>query len=343
MGGRHARYPGAQGPVNKHQILSWLPMVGSKALAEQNRTGWVLATCPMKWNHSGKPSPHFAVRIEQGDSFVNCFSCAYHGSQSQMTIEVGYRNKKDPYGPLQVGEALQLIAQAEDGMELDLSSPDVGQLLFEEAKPKPAVFPETWLASFPDAWDNLDSRAYLQGRGVPEEISNGLGLRCDTKQSRVCFPVRDFNGVLRGLHGRAMHDTDPLRYRMYNHGGNNPVIWLGEHWVDLDKPIVVVEGPFDLTSVMRVYRNVVSPLFANPSFDKLRRMQDAMEWITLLDNGTGGNKGRARVSEVIGAHKIKHSVTHLTPPAGKDPGSMLVGELVQLLEPYLDLDEILLA
>jgi hypothetical protein len=327
--------------VNKQQLLSWLPLIGSKPSHEQNRTGWVIASCPMKWRHGGQDKhPSFAARIEAGDSFTNCFSCGYHGSQSDLVIEIGHLNKANPFGPLQLGEALQLIALAEDAdLDLDLSAPDIEQMLFGE-KPKPTAFPEAWLQSFPEAWESKAAREYLLSRAIPEEISNALDLRYDPKQERVCFPVRDFNGVLRGLHGRALQAEHPMRYRMYTHkGANNPLIWLGEHWVDLDLPIVVVEGPFDLVSVMRVYRNVVTPLFASPSLEKLTRMQDALEWVTLLDNGTGGNIGRSRITKAL----AKHLVTHLLPPAGKDPGSMLVGELVQLLEPHLPLDNILLA
>ena len=326
--------------MNKPQILSWLPLVGSKPAAEQNRTGWVIASCPMKWRHGGLDRhPSFGVRIEPGDGFCSCFSCGYHGSQSELVIEVGHLNRADPFGPLQLGEALQLIAQSEDDLELDLDTPDIEQLL-AAAKPQLTAFPEAWLHSFPPAWAHAGARAYLQGRSVPEALCEALDLRADVKQGRVCFPVRSFDGALRGLHGRAMLPATEPRYRMYTHGGdNNPLVWLGEHWVDLDRPILVVEGPFDLASVLRVYRNAVSPLFANPSVIKMKRMQDALEWITLLDNGSGGDAGRRRMSAVLD----KHLVTHLLPTAGKDPGDMLVGELVQLLQPHLPLDEILLA
>ena len=329
--------------MNKQQIMSWLPLVGAKPANDQNRGGWVLSRCPLgPWRHDGgKSNPSaFAVRIEGGDSFVNCFSCGYHGSQSQLVLDVGYHQKKDPaHASLDLGKALQLIADAEDGQEFDFSAPDIEEVLFGD-KPKQPVFPEAWLSTFPEAWEVADSRQYLQARSVPEEICNALDLRYDPNQRRVCFPVRDFSSRLRGLHGRAIDkDVDP-RYRMYLHNKtNNPIIWLGEHWVDFEKPIVVVEGPFDLVSVMRVYRNVVSPLFANPNFEKLQRMGDALEWITLLDNGKAGDMGRKRISEAL----KKHVITHLNPPSGKDPGSMLVGELCHILQVHVALDEILLA
>jgi hypothetical protein len=113
---------------------------------------------------------------------------------------------------------------------------------------------------------------------------------------------------------------------MYKQAGHkNPIAWLGESWVDLDKPIVVVEGPFDLTSVKRVYANVVSPLFANPSWDKIRRMSDALEWVTFLDRGAGGDAGRARITKALGKDHLIH---HAHPPQGrKDPGECSAEEI----------------
>ncbi len=330
--------------MNKPQILGFLQLIATKAPSDQPRTRWVVSHCPFGfWKHdNGKSHPTaFGIRIEPGDSFCSCFSCGWHGNQSDILIELGHLNKQQPSGQaFQLGAALEAVTKAEEeGFDLALDGPDIEQVLFGP-KPRPAAFPEDWLQSFPEAWATAMGRDYLQRRGVPEEISHALGLRLDPNQKRLCVPVRDFGGVLRGLHGRAIEAGTEPRYRMYAHdGANNPLIWLGEHWVDLERPIVVVEGPFDLFSVMRVYRNVVSPLFANPSSEKLKRMADAQEWVTLLDNGGGGDAGRKHISQVMN----KNSLTHLRPPQGKDPGDMALHELVELLEPWLALDEILVA
>ena len=107
--------------------------------------------------------------------------------------------------------------------------------------------------------------------------------------------------------------------------------------MEFDKPLLMIEGPFDLTSVLRLYRNAVTPLFANPSFAKLKRMSDALEIITLFDRGTGGNKGRARISQAY-PHSI---VTHLILPESKDPGAAPLDELQATLQEHLPLDEII--
>ena len=166
------------------------------------------------------------------------------------------------------------------------------------------------------------AKKYLAERAVTPASAEQLDLRADTDQRRICFPVRDFKRRLVGLHGRAVDAHTEPRYRMYLQAGkNNPIVWLGEDWVDLNQPIVVVEGPFDLASVKRVYDNVVSPLFVNPSFAKMKRMTDALEWVTLYDRGAGGDAGRDKVSKLLGHD---HVITHLHPPKGrKDPGEMV--------------------
>ena len=163
-----------------------------------------------------------------------------------------------------------------------------------------------------------------------------LELKADTQQKRICFPVRDFKHRLVGLHGRCIYPNVEPRYRMYQYAGQtNPQVWLGEDWVDTNRPILVVEGPFDLASCLRVYPNVVSPLWATPSLEKLRRMADAFEWVTLYDRGGGGDSGRTQVSKALSSDYV---VTHLKPPEHrKDPGEMTVPELRELLGEYLQL------
>ena len=73
-----------------------------------------------------------------------------------------------------------------------------------------------------------------------------LDLRYDPIERRVCFPIRDFTGALVGLHGRAIDKDTTLKYRMYTvYKQKNPMIWYGEHWVDFDKPVLLVESVFD--------------------------------------------------------------------------------------------------
>ena len=318
------------------QIVQFLEIVGVTNANKHKRTGWVISRCPLgPWKHeNGQSGPEvFGVKIESGDPHCLCFACGYHGTLGGLVQKMVGENKIKPMMTAKWGAARQLTDEAENEMDLDLDSPGIEEVLFG-AKKALHEFPEWWLDGFPSAVTVGWACKYLQSRSVPKIVAAQLDIRCDPIEKRVCFPVRDFQHRLMGLHGRALDPDQEPRYRMYTQAKkNNPIVWLGETWVNLNKPIVVVEGPFDLTSVTRVYSNVVSPLFATPSNDKIRRMSDALEWITLFDRGAGGDAGRERVMKVLGPDHVIH---HLHPPKGrKDPGEMTPSELTTILSPIL--------
>lgn len=322
--------------MNKEDTVSLLKHLKAVVPQHQPRTGWVVSNCPLgPWRHEGgKSSPVvFGVELRPGDARCNCFSCGWHGQLSDLVYDMKLQNKAKPrLDDVDWQEVGKIVEKAKADFDIVLDSPDIEDMLFGTAS-GPHVFPQWWLDSFP-VWKDVDfAREYLSDRGVPDDVADFLDLRADTYENRLCFPVRDFKGQLVGLHGRAIESGVDPRYRMYQQAGeNNPGYWLGEHWVDLDKPIVIVEGPFDVTSVMRVYRNVVSPLFANPNLVKLRRMAPALEWITLLDHGKGGDSGRAKISKALTDDHVLH---HLRPPEGEDPGSMTVNQIRETLSDVL--------
>ena len=320
------------------KVRDFLQALGCKVPSSQHRWGWVVSNCPLgPWRHEkGSSSPEvFGVRREQGDARTNCFSCGWHGSMSDLVMEMRMLNKHKPLITIKWADANALIDEAEADLELNLDSPGLEEVLFGQREGL-HEFPEWWLHSFAPVAEVAWACEYLADRRVTPAMALALDLRADTKEKRVCFPVRGFGGDLLGLHGRAIVEGVDPRYRMYQHAKqNNPIVWLGENWIDPARPIVVVEGPFDLASVMRVYANVTSPLFVNPSLEKIKRMSDALEWITLYDRGKGGDAGRARVSKFL--HK-DHVIHHLQPPAGrKDPGVMTEAELREILSPFVQL------
>jgi hypothetical protein len=323
--------------VNKSQTTSFLAKLGSSMPATQLRKGWFISHCPLgPWKHGGEDKhPSFACKDEPGDAKTTCFSCGWHGTMSKLVMELQRLNKADHRLDVKWGDVMQLIIDAEDGVELDFDYPDLETVLSQK-KVDLHEFPEWWVQTFPH-WHAVPwAAAYLKERHVHTAMCARLFLRADTEQKRICFPVRDFKHRLVGLHGRCIHANVQPRYRMYQYAGQtNPDVWLGEDWVDLNRPILVVEGPFDLASCLRVYDNVVSPLFATPNPTKIKRMGDAMEWVTLFDRGAGGDSGRVRISEVLGKNYV---LTHLTPPEHrKDPGEMTVPELQEALGPILQL------
>ena len=324
--------------MKPEKIVRFLEAVGVTNAQKFKRAGWVISRCPLgPWRHqNGVSGPEvFGVKLEEGDPFCRCFACNHHGTLGGLIQTIAKLKKDQPVEGFNLAEAQQLVYEAEETQEFDFDIPGIEEVLAGN-KDKLLEFPTWWLETFPAAWNAPFARSYLQERHVSQALAAKLDLRADPNQKRVCFPVRDFAGRLMGLHGRAIDgDTHP-RYRMYTFTKrNNPLVWLGEERVDLNRPIVVVEGPFDMTSVMRVYDNVVTPLFATPSVEKLKRMSDALEWVTILDRGAGGDNGRAQITKALGGDHVVH---HLQPPKGrKDPGEMTPSELAALLQNIMPL------
>lgn len=303
-----------------------------------SRSDWLICKCPMApWDHKNgvDNSPSFGLKIEPGQSYVNCFSCGAKGTPGDLLLELNYRLKKAPHlkDRYDVEMAMAVVQETLNEIPSFQGLPSFDEEFF--ATKELTEFPEWWLDTFPQALLIKKGREYLKSRDVTETLAAALDLRMDTSEKRMCFPIRDFDGVLRGLHGRDTTNQSDLRYKMYPFSKmTNPQVWLGESWVDFEKPIIVVEGPFDVTSVMRVYRNVVSPLFANPNKEKILRMAGALEWVTFLDKGNAGDIGRKRIRQTL---PDTHTVVDVIPPE-KDPGGMTEEALRELLDPILDLD-----
>jgi len=321
--------------VNKDRIYKLLPTINSAPMQTQSRSGWVIAKCPFsRWDHESgvDTNPSFAITIKDSEeSRYNCFACGNHGDLEELVQKLQY-NLKDGSndGAYNLQVALQLIA-TED--EFDLMIKDYEE---PEDKSEPIhYFPEYWLDSFILASKSSDAIEYLQSRNVSPKVTKSLDLRYDSFRKMVCFPIRDSQGDLVGLHGRDITDTGPLKYNVYLHEQHkNTTVWLGESWIDPDKPVVLVESVFDLASVYRVYTNVMCGLSAGLSYARVKRVSDIVELITLYDHGKGGDSARMKLSQYL-----PHSnLTHLIPTELQgDPGNCNCSELSELLSPYIHL------
>lgn len=325
--------------MDEKRINKLLPFVNSEPLYSQNREGWVIASCPFApWRHDKgiDKNPSFGINIkDHSKSMYNCFSCASHGDLDDLMLELGRYLKEDKIDGYDLKPAMQLIADEEEDAELDI--PD-----YEEEQVKHDVvvtWPEPYLDGFFQITVSQKAMSYLLERNVPESMWADLDLRYDTKRKRVCFPIRDWDGFLAGFHGRAvMPDTEP-KYLVYKWQDRyNKIVWYGEHWLDLEMPVILVESVFDLTSVYRVYRNVACSLSAGMGKAKVERMSGALDIISLYDYGKGGDAARASLDKYLPDSVIRH----LKPTEAQgDPGAMDVAEIMELLEPYIEFDEIL--
>jgi hypothetical protein len=191
-------------------------------------------------------------------------------------------------------------------------------------------FPMVWLNSF----NSAKGHPYLKGREVPDCVVDDLNIKFDFQRQTVCFPVMDFHGRCYGLHGRDVTGEAQLRYYAYDYQGHrNPQIWMNEDKLDLDEPVVVVEGPFDLLRIYEVYPNVAAGLMGSMPDAKYKRLRDAAEIVTYFDIGTGGDRGRERAEKHF--KKLGVKCSHIEPEeeygdAGETPLQVIAENLERM-------------
>lgn len=230
---------------------------------------------------------------------------------------------------------MQLIANEFADLDFDMGSiPD-----WEESpiKKNEIVFPESWLASFKRLEMFPVALQYVKKRGLSMAMIKALDLRFDPVQKRVGFPFRNFKGQLMGIQGRSIEliPHNDLRYFQYGYQQHrNMHAWMGEDKLDLDRPVVVLEGPFDYASVFRVYPNVAASFTSGLSNEKVRRLSDACEIITFYDYGKGGDAARKKIREVLKGMPI---IDIIPTEEQDDAGAMDEEDVAQYLQEHVTL------
>lgn len=319
--------------MNLEQIKTWLGLLGEHQVEVSGK--WANSHCPLAaWRHQdgSDRKPSFGVSIEPGESKVWCFSCSFGGRQTRLLLELS-RLLKGEVHTLNLRGAMELIVAVEEGDEdrvLDLE---------DDEKVEDFVFSEEWLSRFPPAYAEGGVHWYLEERRMPFEVARFLDLRYMHSEDRVCFPIRNWDGDLVGLHGRAVVDEADLRYRVIKYRDKkNHLAWLGEGWVDVDRPVVFTESVFDLARVYQVYRNVMCPLTASMSVRKISRASPCNSIVTLFDPDQAGRTAARRLRSVLGKHCDVIEVRL----GDRDPGDMTVYEVAKILDAEVDLDPLLL-
>ena len=110
---------------------------------------------------------------------------------------------------------------------------------------------------------------------------------------------------------------------------------MGEHLIDFDEPLVLVESVFDLLAVYPTYPNVAAALTASVQGPKIKRMADASEVLLMFDGDVAGARAANEITGVLKRGGTR--VSRITLPRGKDPGDYTEEQLSDLLAGKLDL------
>jgi len=292
-------------------------------------------SCPLAaWRHDTgiDRNPSFGVYVhEKKPSRAFCFSCGFTGDLMDVVLEIKQNTGKSDQIDFKQAMRLAEADGTKEGLEL---------AYYTEAKTDKDIyfFNEHWLSSFMSCVDSEDGLNYCLKRGVPTWVVRELGLVYDSSESRVCFPIRDFDGRLVGLHGRSTNDNVQPVYRMYTDtypvkgGRTNPDCWFGESTVQLDYPVVVVESVFDYARVYEVYKNVVCPLTASVNERKILRLQDSLFLIKMMDADKAGRSLSYKLKKTL--LNVPQKDIYL--PEGKDPADLTSSQVRKYIKSVLN-------
>lgn len=255
---------------------------------------WINFACPFsKENHTHGTDTHFSFGIcTKGQGRYFCFTCQVKGPLRKL------------FGDFPLPLCL-------------LDGPQIHK------KEKDIIYPESFLYEYKKTYGH----PYLDKREVPYKIREKLDFRYDWKGHRICAPIRNVEQQLIGFVGRSLV-SQPKYYMVPYMGLSNPYIWLGEHWVDFCKTIILVEGLFDCARVLQIAPNCLASLGVALSVKKLKRIQRSSHILTLYDNDSSGDLARKKCSIFFGKN-----VQHLyVPKPYKDPGETPVEVLQELLQ-----------
>jgi DNA primase len=257
---------------------------------------WINLSCPWakeKHVHGTDTHASFGINIEK--LYYNCFTCNTNGSLIKL-----FNGIVQPSTIL-----LQLPIQEKDDI----------------------IYPEYFLKTLKRNYVH----PYLDKRKVHADVRILFDFRYDSLHHRIGVPIRNFDKKLVGFVGRSLISMP--KYFIYPwYGESNGHIWLGEHWIDLNEPVVLVEGLFDAARVYEVKSNVLASLGSQLPQNKLKRIRNAPYVFTLYDNDVAGDNARRKVSNYFGKNNIRHL---RLPETIKDPGDASIEILQKLFQKEL--------
>jgi 5S rRNA maturation endonuclease (ribonuclease M5) len=229
--------------MKKKELTALLYKLGIQPLDESD--GWIKVSCPLsETNHLSKqdnnPSAGFKIN-DNGPSVFHCFVC---GTRSIESILNTYKWKK---GVDVIGEYLKHeIPEQEESIEY--------REKFQKKK-DPVPVPNEVLNLFKPL---KFAKAYLENRGIGFEIARQHGLLyCDnfqtaegkTWKNAILVPIKDLDYKTYWIHFRSIDNKffwhgKPSHFKLHMEWGREDS-FFGMQFLDITKPVVLVEGAFD--------------------------------------------------------------------------------------------------
>jgi len=320
--------------MDREGILFVLEEIGARNVLPHGTN--VQLSCPLaRWTDDHKNdydgTPSMGIRVNnRSESLVHCFACQYGGTLQMLVEKLHQLGDKD---------LTQLVAKVSD---------------MEQADPE-------WLVSTIEDWEA--PRGVYEEKVISEkEIASMLGsthpslLRSrkleiktikawdggfDREKKRTVFPVRNRDGVLVGMVGRAIGGRQKPKYLNYFDFDKGRYLY-GEHLFREGTSVIVCEGLLDVLATWQALAHAdrlgtysvvafLGSIATKHQLKKLVRMTD--EVVLFLDNDPAGWSGQMGAARYLGT-KVRVMAVRYPASVGGDPGSLLVDgeDLVSLIE-----------
>jgi len=316
-------------------------------VVQRTHSGWLHASCPFaKWTHrSGRDAnPSFGAKVDEGGiSSYHCHSCKMHGRVSSLARALGHHR----HGNLQHYAALAM--EADDYDRGGLSTNWIDEVEEREVPPEPIV-EEIYENMFTPAIEHPDAMQYLDSRNIGPATITSLGLLFDSRQRRVVFPVRGFDGECYGYTGRAISDETQPKVRDYAGLKKRWHILGQERWHENapKRPLIIVEGLFGYAHLVNLNVEVVADVGALLGSELSEHKADVIKrrnarTFLLVDNDPAGDQclfGRTSPDGTSDYHdgavaRLENRVPLAVPewPEGKDdPDQLTKREVWEILK-----------
>jgi len=308
-----------------------------------NDKGWMVARCPLApYTHDRAidRTPSFNVRASENKlSGFHCFQCGESGRISKLINKLGHYREED-YAHLallaEMAETPEHFGEFEED-ERVVEEPELDKLVY--------------LTMYPLPYEEREAREYLERRGIGRDTARLLELRYDPEKRRILFPVFDWQHGLKGFSGRTIipDERRPKHVPKVKDyvGMKKERVVLGEHLIQTEHPLLVVEGLFAYAHVVEVgAREFCNPVATLGSAMSRTQRNLIVAWdrpvIMLYDDDAAGDKGLfGNLDRAAGKHEGGGAIDLLKmhvpvgvgmfPKRTGDPDDLTTGELRRIV------------
>lgn len=348
--------------MNAENIRSMLALLGCARVTNKT-AGWVSATCPFHWSHkNGDRNPSFGVAIcNDSHSGYKCWGCGeegdlvglvfrlgkksgkhlgqvmdfvkLHDTVSASAIRVKVEKSRSPMSrtPGMVGGIVAPIYAKQETMpfSVDDTIPEEALTVIRNTPIPTAV--RTYLTDPKIPISERDPEQASPSRGLRPEVLREFEVCWDPKRKRIILPIRDLNGRLVSLTGRAFFKQQRPKF-LHTEGFNKLWYLYGEHKARRGGTGYLVEGNFDVQMLWQLgYDSSVADMGSSIGPVQVEKLCTLFkEVVYIRDGDDAGKAAEKKIMKALFGHISAKSVAIKDE---YDPDDLSREEAAELLGP----------